>query len=365
MPPVSLAIPFLVGSQQVRPNQLDFAPTHIASWSTPNQAGPSRKIALAAPDNTIWVYPDPGSTLTTQPVDPPPPPSAPLPTIRATSPTPSGTPQTSRANNPRVSPFSNRSRAPSNASSTRTASSRRRVTSFSPPASAHPVVASVSPTTATVASSDGHARGNSLAERAELLETLREQQARNSEEGRPGVGLGINLGRRLDVHGQADHDKTSGTTSPKSVKSLESQHTSIGGRLMGWAKGADSEEQRLQQELDEQVAEIAVEREMELETEKDVRQEEEKKTIEEAMARASPAAMPTAQDHRTHPASAVRRIILERPGHGRIVSMKVFRRLGLLCVLRDVGWVELGHNTPGYFCSLLHTVSLTRFALKT
>lgn len=170
------------------------------------------------------------------------------------------------------------------------------------------------------------------------MEHLREQQARSSEEGRSHVGLGINFGRKVEAQGQVDHDKASGTTSPKSAKSNDSQQTSLGGRLMGWATGADSGDERTKKELDQHVAEIAVDREMEQETERDARQEEEMKTIEDAIARASPtkspASGPTVEPTR---ADAVRRIILKDPGRGKIVSMEAYEELGLLCVLRDIG----------------------------
>lgn len=109
---------------------------------------------------------------------------------------------------------------------------------------------------------------------------------------------------------------------------------------MGWAKGADNEDQKIREELDEQVAEIAVEREMELETEKDARQEDEMKTVEEAIARVSPSFTPTTQHSdrdRSTRVPVVRRIVLRNPGHGQIVCMKTYQDLGLLCILRDVG----------------------------
>lgn len=171
------------------------------------------------------------------------------------------------------------------------------------------------------------------------MEHLREQQGRLSEEGRSHVGLGINFGRKLDVHGQVEHnERTSGATSPKSVRSQDSQRTSIGGRLMGWAKGEDSNDAKAQKELDEQVAEIAVEREMQIETEKEARQEDEMKTIEEAIARASPNhESQTGQTPEQSLDRPIRRIILRQPGHGSIVDMQVHEDLGLLSVLRDVG----------------------------
>lgn len=338
MPTPSLAVPLLIGGHLPEIGTIHFVPSHVASWTSSSKAGPSRHVALAAPDNTIWVYPylndiDVHTASDESSLSPHPP----LPSIKATSPTPSGTPQATRPANPRVTSFSNRSRAPSNASS-HTSSSRRRITSFSPPTSAQPVTATISPTTATVSAGDGHARVNSLSERAELLEHLREQQTRNGEEGKSRVGLGINLGRKVEAQGQADHDRSSGATSPKSVRSSDSQQApSIGGRLMGWAKGAGEEKHHAKKELEEQVAEIAVEREMELETEKDTRQEEEMKTVEEAITRASPTHTPADQPIRSTRTDAIRRIILGKPGLGKVVSMEVYEELGLLCVLRDIG----------------------------
>jgi hypothetical protein len=328
-------IPFLVDEAGHSGSTYDFEPTHITSWTTQSAAGPSRYIALASPDNSIWVYPQSpenterkvhGKSRTD------------VPQLIATEPTPSETP-TGRPGNPRLSSFSQRSRAPSVASSTRTSSSRHRVTSFSPPSTAQAVLTSLSPTTAIANANDGHGRAHSLSERAELIEHLREQQARNSHDGqgRSSIGLGINLGRKLDVQGQADHGRESGSTSPRSVKSGDSGSTTIGGRLMEWAKGSEDGEEKTRRDLSDQVAEIAVEREMQKETEEDAKQEEERKIIEVAMANSSPS--PSHGDHMASgkPDRPVRRIVLRQPGRGKIVCLKVFEEQSLLCILRDNG----------------------------
>lgn len=146
------------------------------------------------------------------------------------------------------------------------------------------------------------------------------------------------MGRKLDVHGQADHGRESGSTSPRSVRSGDSQNTTIGGRLMDWAKGSDSSLEKTKRDLSDQVAEIAVEREMQKETAEDAKQEEERKIIEAAMERASPSVahggsgLPAKRDR------PVRRIILREPGKGSIICMKVFEDMDLLCVLRDTGY---------------------------
>lgn len=332
---MSLAIPFVVGGLGSSGSTYDFEPTRLTSWTTPTAAGPSRYTALASPDNSIWVYPTPSSDgqRKTQSKA-----RSGVPQVIETEPTPSETP-VGRHGDPRLSSFSQRSRAPSTASSTRTSSSRHRVTSFSPPSTVQAVLTSLSPATATATVNDGHGRTHSLSERAELIEHLREQQARNSHEaqGRSSVGLGINMGRKLDVQGHADHGRESGSTSPRSVKSGDSGSTTIGGRLMEWAKGSEDGDIKNRRELSDRVAEIAVEREMQKETEEDAKQEEERKIIEAAMAKSSPVQSQGSHIAPVERGTPVRRIILREPGRGKIVSLKVFEVVSLLCVLRDNG----------------------------
>jgi hypothetical protein len=332
---MSLVVPFTVGAAGLSGSTYDFEPTHITSWTTRTAAGPSRYTALASPDNSIWIYPQPSNNADRRRQGKP---RSDVPQVIETEPTPSETP-VGRPGNPRLSSFSQRSRAPSVASSTRTSSSRHRVTSFSPPSTSQGVLTSLSPTTATATANDGHGRAHSLTERAELIEHLREQQARNSLEaqGRSSVGLGINLGRKLDVQGQADHGRESGSTSPRSVKSGDSGSTTIGGRLMEWAKGSDDGDAKNRRELSDQVAEIAVEREMQKETAEDAKQEEERKVIDAAMAKSSPSQSRGSYAPPIERGMPVRRIILREPGRGRIVSLKVFEGPALLCVLRDNG----------------------------
>lgn len=131
---------------------------------------------------------------------------------------------------------------------------------------------------------------------------------------------------------------------------------------MGWATGADSDDERTKEKLEEQVAEIAVERKMDSETERDARQEEEMKTIEDAIARASPTKSP-ASGLAVEPicADVVRRIILKIPGRGNIVSMEAYEELGLLCVLRDIGSVTIVSDnfvSPSDPASSLETFTL-------
>jgi hypothetical protein len=106
---------------------------------------------------------------------------------------------------------------------------------------------------------------------------------------------------------------------------------------MGWAKGSDDGDTKNRRELSDQVAEIAVEREMQKETAEEAKQEEERKVIDAAMAKSSPS---QSRDSHTAPVereTPARRIILREPGRGRIVSLEVFEKPSLLCVLRDNG----------------------------
>lgn len=406
-----LAVPLFLNASVPDPTDpaLPIEPTHIAVWDHHSVAGPSRRVALAAPDNSIWIHTTPHETGihssgrpagqkdvsvggTSIPR---------ITTTRSGSSTPLAPP---RPANPRHSSFAghasstsraqahSRSRAPSTASSILSSSSRRRASAFSPPATAVAVVqgtSALSPTIATAtatstavtvdAETGGQAHSStsphthpsnqsersSLSERGELLDHLREQVRNRSSEdsGRHvglGLGLGIGLGRKLPVHGQNDHDKSSmsGTTSPRSVRSMDVRTSSLGG-LMSWAIG-DGEGEKAgmkeqEEDLQQQMEEVEVEREMERGRREEM---EEKEGMEKVMLLKSPRS-PLSFEHqreelkrtntgrakirnnRRRGEEAIRRVYLPRSRDGEIVCLKVVEELGVLAVLRDTGSVLL------------------------
>lgn len=109
---------------------------------------------------------------------------------------------------------------------------------------------------------------------------------------------------------------------------------------MGWAKSSETTEEKNKKDLADQVAEIAVEREMQKESEEEAKQEEERKLIDAAIAKSAASPALTEASGSVPQGISVRRIILRNPGRGKVVAMKIFGELGLLCVLRDEGYVQ-------------------------
>ena len=332
VPPFQLSIlldPLAPSSDGAIPIQ----PTHIASWSIPCEAGPSRRIALASSDNSIWVQTSPLHPLP-PPEAIPPAPKQPLPSI-ITSP-----PSTSNSRPSTTRNISHRSRATSSTSSLFTSSSRFRATALSPPSSTSTLpTTSLTSATATPAASDAHVHGHSrssLSERAELLGRLGEQVKEEEDESTLSKITGLAKRGLSGVHGKQEHEPTAaGSTSPRSTISFESSRTFTD--MFGWRKG-DEEEKRTR-ELKEKMEEVEVEREMQRETREERREAGEARVLEHAQR--TPRGL---QRRKTVYGSSgtevdVRRVVLDQSDMGRVVCVKVFEGFGL-CILRDVGWVK-------------------------
>ncbi|KAK8849511.1 hypothetical protein IAR55_004845 [Kwoniella newhampshirensis] len=353
----SLIIPILLDANLPSDNPdhaLPVNPTHVVAWTSSSVAGPSRRIALAGEDNTIWVVSSPlvASSTTTQSA---PASSSMIPTIRTPiSPTFPTSLRRARPSQPRNSSYSgpSRARAPSTASSILTTSSSRRVSAFSPPPSARQLpITTLSSATASAAPPDTHTHRASLSDRTELREQLREHKERRED----GVGLGIGaIGRRglTGVHGKEEvhgHDNVhSGATSPKSVSSVVTEGAGAGGRFNFWSgggRGSNSVDEA--NHLREQMEEVEVDRAMEKEKLEGQKEKEDLKMVEQAIERSpTPATHTTAQDEdQTKEVDLqcrrVTRLILASAGRGKIVEMKVFEGLGFMCILRDEGLLDV------------------------
>ncbi|RXK36360.1 hypothetical protein M231_06397 [Tremella mesenterica] len=253
-----------------------------------------------------------------------------------------------------------RPRAPSSASSILTTGSKRH-TAFSPPSSATQLPTTcVSTTTATALSPtsvhlthpsstnqssasvnpsiSSNSKSTPIAEEdhahLDLLDQLREQ--RGSEDvDRHGLGIGLGLGlmsRRLSIQGKEED----GDTSPTSVISNDE---TIVGRIRAWT-GTD-DKSKVDQISDDRLSEGVVDLEMQKERIEGERERDGMKVVEEAQK--SPLLRQTSHldqsiDEKKKP---VRRIVLSQPGRGKIIALKVFEGIGLLCVLRDEGLLDL------------------------
>lgn len=163
-----------------------------------------------------------------------------------------------------------------------------------------------------------------------------------------GIGAGLGIGRRglTGLHGQAEQD--SGTTSPKSSMSLSTETTSTVGMFSFWQKGSQSDAEEKGREIDEIMQEINVDREMENERRESEKESEDLKVVEAAIER-SPSSGQGYNLPGSHAKShgcewgnkKVWRIVLRRVDRGKIVSLTAFEELGILCVLRDEGLLEI------------------------
>lgn len=377
-----LTVPILIDSNYTgSPDQpLPIQPTLLASWTTPASspvAGPSRCIALACPDNTIWISTWPetkkGSSSRSQLPKISLPPSSnssahqqdgtPLSPLRRPASAQRNASYAGRARDAGSLGVSTpRNRAASSASSV-ASSSKRRVSAFSPPTPAPPQpVSSLSAATASFAPPTGqdHSSRSSLSERDELLEHLREQrgQDRRSEEGPSALGLGIaGLGRRglPNVHGKEENLESSkghvsGSMSPRSVRSDDSSHT-LGNRLISRLRGEDVSERDRERAIRERIEEVEVDREMEREVRDQQKEKEDMRKVaageEIAAARRTPGSgtlggsTPVEEEANGYfpevSPKPVTRVFLPRRSRGKIISICAVQELGILCVLRDNG----------------------------
>ncbi|WVR08230.1 hypothetical protein IAU60_005277 [Kwoniella sp. DSM 27419] len=329
-------------------------PTHIASWLVPSTegAGPSRRTALADNDNTVWIVTVstsrtelPGASASNGLLSPE------IPSLHTSSGSEPASPlYASRKGRPsaqRNSSYSGRPRNTSSASSV-LSNGRRRTSAFSPPPSALQLpTTTLSAATASAAPADSHTHGHqgSLSERAELLDSLREQRERKDDaSSMVGLGLGLGgIGRRglTGVHGKEDHVEHSGATSPRSTGSVGTEPTS---RFGLFGRGSVSNDDDREKELREQMSEIQVDREMEQERKEDQREKEDLRMVEAAIER-SPTPMLDYDTRRSSaaepPTANVKRLLLRSMGQGKIVQMKVFEDVRVLCILRDEGLLDV------------------------
>jgi hypothetical protein len=104
--------------------------------------------------------------------------------------------------------------------------------------------------------------------------------------------------------------------------------------------GEDNTEENHRKELMERVAEVEVEREMIREVEEDKREAEDGKIIHEA--KRTPSGTPRLSGDpgdRTGQTGRATRIVLRDTARGKVVQLKVDEDLGVLLVLRDIGYV--------------------------
>ncbi|EIW71713.1 hypothetical protein TREMEDRAFT_27484 [Tremella mesenterica DSM 1558] len=332
-----LVIPFLLSPDSSSSSSLPALPvnpTHLVSWSQNTSSGPSHHLALASSDNTLWVVnllSPPSSSRTIRHDDLLSPPSS---SRTIYDDTPSQKRHRNRPSPQRHVSFG-RPRAPSSASSILTTGSKRH-TAFSPPSSATQLpttcvstttATALSPTSSTPIAEEDHAH-------LDLLDQLREQR-RSEDVDRHGLGLGLGLGlmsRRLSIQGKEED----GNTSPTSVVSNDE---TIVGRIRAWT-GTD-DKSKVDEISDDRLSEAAVDLEMQKERIEGERERDGMKVVEEAQK--SPLLRQTSHldqsiDEKKRP---VRRIVLSQPGRGKIIALKVFEELGLLCVLRDEGLLDL------------------------
>lgn len=177
------------------------------------------------------------------------------------------------------------------------------------------------------------------------MEQLREH---NGGRESAGMGTGLGIGRRglTGVHGQAEQN--SGTTSPKSAMSLSTDTTSTAGLFSFWQKGSQSDAEEKEREMEKIMQEINVEREMEKERRESKKESEDLKVVEAAIERSpnpDQGYKITESHARSHGCEwgnkKIWRIVLRHVDRGKIVSLKVIAELGILCVLRDQGLLEI------------------------
>ena len=317
---------------------LPIRPDHVASWISSNSDGPTRHIALTS-RNTIYIH---SSPLSAQVLSPAPPlPQAQLPTIKTPpNPSPVRRPIIGRTHS------APRSRAGSISSSIKTTSSHRRVSAFSPPPSAKIPSAVLTSATVTAVTHDAGtstARGN-LDDKSELRDHLREQRDRDINEER-GLGLGIALGRRsIHVHSKDDIE-SSGSVSPpaqgngvaRSTASFDSGRAERTGGLRGWLRGEQDGKEERERDMKQQLEEIEVERAMEKEREEERREAQERIAMQRVGGTTPRISGQADSTERPEDGVRLKRVVLDQVGRGRIVSMLVFKEIGVLAVLRDIG----------------------------
>lgn len=112
--------------------------------------------------------------------------------------------------------------------------------------------------------------------------------------------------------------------------------------MRGWLRGDDDTKER-EKEIAEKMEEVEVEREMMKEVEEEKRELEEQAAVEKCEVSTPKGTVDGSEKCGQDKESGVmiRRIVLDQPGRGNIVQLKVFQELGLLVVLRDIGSVIL------------------------
>nr|ODN95521.1 hypothetical protein L204_04061 [Cryptococcus depauperatus CBS 7855] len=331
-----LRIPFLVDTTlptEWSGHALPVSPTHIAQWTVAEtQAGPSKYTALAGRDNTIWVVAYPGASADlygkqTEPLDG----RLSLPSDPSTS-----------EQGPEVQPPTftyPRTSTPS------TPGSLKGSAAFSPPPPTHQLpTATLSSATVSAAPPDQHCYPNGGLDHQELMEQLRNQQG--AREGSTPLNFG-GMGRRglTGLHGQAEQE--SGVVSPRSSISTSTDATGTG-ILKLWARNTRSSDDERNKELREKMEEKEVERVMEKGRLDGQREQEERRVVGEAIDKnpAHEEDFQISDDHwKNHGCDwkdkKVWRIVLREAGRGKIVQLKVLGELGLLCVLRDEGLLDI------------------------
>lgn len=296
-------------------------PVKIAAWSV----GSTRQVALAGEDNTVWVTTScvgPSNSLV---------PDLSLPEAYASSPRPVGRP-----------------RATSSASSILSGSRRPFSPSSSTPRASlsltSPTLTSVSDATAAPAPPDGHAHRNSVSDRADLRDYLREQV--ESDE-RSSLGLGLAGLTRRGIQVPSRDSSTRGDETPRSSASntskADSTGTGITHRLSGlWGKKDDDD---LAAKTKWKQDEMAVEAEMAKEEAEDVKEKDDLAVIasragkEGAGKESGSSSCPTPRlgDDAKPPV----RVVLPNPERGAIIDVAVMEDVGCLVVLRDVGLLDI------------------------
>lgn len=317
VPEPPLVIPFLPNVDLEGP--LPVAPVRIASWATTTTAGPSKRLAVAGTDNTVWI-------LTTE-IDAP----QLLPDLSLSEAAlrPPRSRHVSSASTSTVT--GGRPRALSSTSSIMTSTSLRRV--LSPTAAS----ASLSSATVTAAAPDGHVPRASLSEHSDLMNQLREQVDRDDRP--PSLGHAIAGHARAGVSGvqHKAEPRDDGSTSPKSVGSSESRGMSA---TLSGIMGRSSDSEASAKERRAKIDEMEVEQQMIREEAEDEREAVDMKIVEKAP---PPQATPTpdALSPRRKTTQPPMRIVLPEPGRGSIIDLAVLEEVGELVILRDVGLLDV------------------------
>lgn len=343
----SLTIPFLpdvhVGGD------LPTNTVRVAAWTATTPSGPSRRLALAGSDNTVWIC-----TSSMVPATHLVPPDLNLPDGGFRLP-------------PLAGKHPARPRAASTASSILSSSSRLKA--FSPTASATAALApsaSISTVAASPAPSSSHQTRLSISDKTDLLENLLRQQ--DTDE-RSGLGLGLaGLTRRslniqskdeiempVPTHGAAGVVEFPPPVSPSSGGSGHATPTTGGGRertrsrLSGFWSRAEPETDALAK-LD--ADEMEIEDQMKHEEREDAKEAGDFEAVKKAhqavnTAPATPKTVNSApfSEPRTPPPTGNDmnpvRIVLPEPGRGSIVDLALLEEIGELVVLRDVGLLDV------------------------